>query len=320
MIRFLLALLMSLPLLLSGSPFTAEAAEEAEYALPSRLASRTLLLGSARAADRVVAVGQWGHVILSDDSGATWQQAQKVPTRMTLTDVSFASAKEGWAVGHDMVILHTTDRGETWEMQYSDPEFEAPLLSVYFESKTRGFATGNFGSLFVTEDGGVTWNPRTVDPEGEDPHFNSIFPGPQGALFIAAEMGIGYRSDDGGETWTLLEIPYEGSFWGGLTLRDDTVLFFGMRGHIFRSADRGESWTEVVVDSEDHQSLSDGIQLENGRVVLGGLGGSVVYGSADGASYRGTNLKHRRGIASVVEAPNGDVLLFGAFGVEQAPN
>src|SRR6478736_739740 len=82
----------------------------------SPLAPRTLLNGLARSGDRLIAVGQRGHVLYSDDAGANWQQAE-VPVSSDLVAVSFPSASSGWAVGHDGVILHTNDAGVTWSRQ-----------------------------------------------------------------------------------------------------------------------------------------------------------------------------------------------------------
>src|SRR5213080_621401 len=80
---------------------------------PSALAVRSPLLGMARAGDRLVTVGQRGHILYSDDSGKNWQQAS-VPVSCDLTAVYFPSAKQGWAVGNDGVVLHSSDAGVTW--------------------------------------------------------------------------------------------------------------------------------------------------------------------------------------------------------------
>src|SRR5689334_16251355 len=57
------------------------------------LAATSLLLDLAKAGERYVAVGERGHVLLSDDNGATWRQAKSVPTRAMLTAVFFADAE-----------------------------------------------------------------------------------------------------------------------------------------------------------------------------------------------------------------------------------
>src|SRR6266581_7567932 len=82
----------------------------------STLASKALLNGLASAGQRVVAVGQRGHIIYSDDAGKTWQQA-KVPVSSDLVAVTFPTSEQGWAVGHDGVVLHSADAGKTWTKQ-----------------------------------------------------------------------------------------------------------------------------------------------------------------------------------------------------------
>ena len=211
----------------------------------------------ARADGRLVAVGEWGHVLLSDDGGGSWRQAESVPTRATLTAVTFADAKRGWAVGHDAVVIHTRDGGETWELQLQAPEEEVPLLTVWFQNAEHGLAAGAFALMIETTDGGKTWRRRPFTPNpDEDYHLNAIFRGPGDSLFIAAEFGSIYRSLDGGASWERLHPPYQGSFWGGLAVGEEAFLVFGMRGHVFRSEDLGESWQEL--DSGTDQSLQSG--------------------------------------------------------------
>ena len=72
-------------------------------ALQSPLAAKGLLNGLALAGDRIVAVGQRGHILISDDKGKSWQQA-KVPVSSDLVAVHFPTAQAGWAVGHDGVV------------------------------------------------------------------------------------------------------------------------------------------------------------------------------------------------------------------------
>ena len=67
-------------------------------------------------------VGERGHIATSDDNGKTWQQAD-VPTRAMLNAVFFISPTEGWAVGHDELVLHTTDAGKTWAIQLDGLKF-----------------------------------------------------------------------------------------------------------------------------------------------------------------------------------------------------
>lgn len=286
-----------------------------EPAIPSDLTTTSLLLDVTRAGKRLVAVGEWGHVILSDDGGKTWRQAQSVPTQMTLTEVTFVNSRQGWAVGHDAVVVHTSDGGEQWELQFADPEDEAVLLSVWFEDENHGIVVGQFGLMLETRDGGKNWERRpALAAEGEEPHLIHIFPGPEGALFIAAEYGTGFRSTDRGKTWQPLALPYEGSFWGGLALDGGAVLMIGMRGHAFRSEDLGETWE--AVDTDTNQSLQDVKRLANGMIVIVGLGGTVTSSTDGGRTFTNKIERDRRGIASVAQGAGGALLLFGETGIK----
>ena len=74
----------------------------------SPLASRALLLAVTRAGDRFVAVGQRGHILTSDDGGATWKQSA-VPVSSDLTAVFFIDKDVGWAAFVDRVVVSSFD-------------------------------------------------------------------------------------------------------------------------------------------------------------------------------------------------------------------
>ena len=73
-------------------------------------------LDIAYADSRIVAVGDRGKILYSDDQGDHWKQAV-TPSEVLLTSVCFADARHGWAVGHDAVVLGSDDGGETWTVQ-----------------------------------------------------------------------------------------------------------------------------------------------------------------------------------------------------------
>src|SRR5574337_2060456 len=99
----------------------------------STLASKALLNGLASAGERVVAVGQRGHIIYSDDAGKSWQQA-KVPVSSDLVAVSFPTPEQGWAVGHDGVVLHSSDAGATWTKQL-DGRALGSMMAAYYKAQ-----------------------------------------------------------------------------------------------------------------------------------------------------------------------------------------
>jgi photosystem II stability/assembly factor-like uncharacterized protein len=320
-------------------------------AVKTKYATESLLLGVTRAGKRIVAVGEYGNIVLSDDDGKTWRQATKVPSTVTLTAVAFVDEKTGWAVGHDTLILYTTDGGETWTKQFGGGESDNALLSVYFKTPTHGFAVGAFNYTAETTDGGKTWVERkTLMPpppegsvaakpadEGADPtakktvqgaggadpyaaatgdenHLNQIFSGPDDkTIFIVAEAGAIYRSTDEGVTWSKILTGYPGSFWGGLTAKDGTIYVTGMRGNIWASKDKGLTFAKLDTSGAD-QSIASGVQLEDGSLVFVGLGGQVLY-TPDGTKYTLTYRPDRKGLNAVIA--DGDTLyVFGEAGVQ----
>jgi photosystem II stability/assembly factor-like uncharacterized protein len=67
---------------------------------------------------------------VSDDGGAKWRQAQ-VPVQSGLVALYFAPSGQGWAVGHDGVILHNADRGNTLTTQFDGRAAQHSLLAYY---------------------------------------------------------------------------------------------------------------------------------------------------------------------------------------------
>jgi photosystem II stability/assembly factor-like uncharacterized protein len=286
---------------------------ELEVSVMAPLASKSLMLDAVVLDDRLVAVGERGHVLISSDNGASWRQVE-VPTRAMLTAVAFVDNEVGVAVGHDSVIIRTTDGGDTWTQVYSAPEDEAPLFDVWFADADNGFALGAYGSFFRTADGGLTWD---FEPIGDtDWHLHELARADNGKLYLAAEAGYAYRSDDGGETWIELPSPYEGSYFGVLPLDGDGVLLFGLRGHLFRSDDAGENWQEIPTGTVS--LLTNGIQLADGTIVVVGLGGAVLVSTDGGQTFNFHQQPDRLGISTVVETADGSLLMVGEFGVRSA--
>ena len=294
----------------------------AEEAVKAPLAIESLLLDGAVAGSRLVVVGERGHILISTDDGASWTQAD-VPTRVLLTAVHMHDERTGWAVGHDAVILRTVDGGETWTMVHQAPEEELPLLDVWFRDERAGFAVGAYGYFLATEDGGETWARRVVSED--DFHLNALVPvaerspgSPQPAsrrLYIAAEAGVAYRSDDAGKTWSELPSPYAGSWFGGLALDEEQVVLTGLRGHLFRSENAGETWTQVP--SGTTATLTGAVRLPSRSIVITGLEGSVLTSEDGGRSVSARRLPSREGISAGLPLADGAVLLIGEFGVRR---
>jgi photosystem II stability/assembly factor-like uncharacterized protein len=279
-------------------------------------AEKLPVIAATLAGKRVVAVGDYGGVLLSDD-GKAFRQAKTVPTRSVLTSVFFLDAQHGWAAGHDGTVLATTDGGDTWQVLREELGKERALMSVWFENPQHGLAVGQFGLVVETDDGGKTWRERHLvdNTDQGERHLMALFPAPQGLLFAAAESGAVFRSTDYGRTWGMVQTDNKGSFWAGLSLKDGSLLLVGLRGHIYRSTDQGQHWQEVP--SGTQQSLTAVAQLPDGKVQAVGMSGAVLTSADNGATFTSKLREDRVNLTAMVQGPDGP-LLFSLGGLVAA--
>ena len=284
-------------------------------AVRSESATQQMILSATRAGRRIVAVGDHGNVLLSDDEGRSFRQAKAVPTRATLTSVSFADSKNGWAAGQWGVILNTSDGGETWKMQRSETAVDRPLFSILFIDKDHGWAVGLWSLILETHDGGRTWVIVKVPspPEGGkgDRNLFQLFADSKGSLFVAAERGVVLRSDDKGGTWSYLSTGYNGSFWTGTALKDGTLIVAGLRGSVYRSNDDGKTWTPAK--SENKSSITD-LEVVGNKLYGVGLDGVTIQSADDGASFTMKQRDDRLALTSIVVTESGKVIEFSKRG------
>lgn len=350
---FLFALSLALSVATASTPWPDPALSNAE--IKPRAARSLLLDATVLDSGRVLAVGERGHVVWSEDHGVNWQQAQ-VPTRATLTAIA-AQGDVVIAAGHDGVIVRSTDAGASWQRVREsvfepggfDPTAGAPVLDLLFLDEQRVLAVGAYSLLLRSDDAGSTWQQASVfdsatdtdaldeddaldeepeqrgDPllfdqdellldDEEDPHLNAITRLDDGRLFIVAERGSAFVSDDEGATWQRRSLPYEGSMFGILALDDSRLLAYGLRGNALLSRDRGETW----------RTLSTGTDLSLFGATLGGTGVALV--GSNGLLLRADrNLRvfgeqHLAGVgtlAAAVQTTDGHLLLFGEDGIQR---
>ncbi|WP_372832294.1 YCF48-related protein [Pontibacterium sp.] len=288
--------------------------------LPMDSAQHSLLLDVVSAGDRLVAVGERGHILYSDDQGMNWTQAQ-VAVRSQLNAVYFWNDQQGWAVGEDAVILHTSDAGQTWTKQFDarDEEMKGPLLDLFFKSADEGFAIGVFNKLYHTRDGGQSWENWQEHADNLDEwHLFAMSSPVEGVIYVASEAGLLFRSLDGGNSFEPLQTDHDGSFHGVLAKRgsdgEDRLVLSGVGGKLFVSADSGQSWNEL--DTHTEAGISGSTWLADGSALIVGADGVMLNVSPDLASVKKYQRDNGLPLSSVVVANNGGLVLVGLGGVQ----
>ncbi|MFS2092995.1 YCF48-related protein [Pseudomonas sp. Pseusp11] len=330
---------------------TAVGAPLSTPAMPVPAAQKSVLIDLARAGTRLVAVGERGLVLLSDDNGQSWRQAS-VPVSVSLTAVRFVDAQKGWAVGHAGVVLATRDGGEHWTLQLdgaraaqleldaakadqpnaANPDdalarvqsaerlvadgADKPFLALEFIDAQRGLIVGAYGLALWTADGGATWQSlmgHIANPNGM--HLYAI--SHQGTRwFLAGEQGYLARSEDDAASFSQLESPYEGSFFTLQSRADGALLVGGLRGNAFVSNDGGESFRHLSVPMPI--SFNDATRLAGGQVLLVNQGGGLfLNGEQTGVALLPLGTPLGKPVSSVIEAADGSLIVAGFTGLQR---
>lgn len=279
-------------------------------------ATQATMLDAVWAGDRLVAVGDHGVVLLSDDHGKRFRQARSVPLSTQLTGVSFADAKRGWAVGHWGAILATTDGGESWQIQRLSSAEDRPLFAVHFFNARQGVAVGLWSLLLTTEDGGQTWTelPLQVPPGANKADLNlmGLFVDSHGMLYATAEHGQVLQSEDHGRHWRYLDTGYQGTLWSGAVLADGSLLLGGQRGTLLHGSWGGKGFRRVATQSKGSVTA---IAVAGSQVLAVGLDGLTVQSSDGGRTFQEKPSAEGLSLTAVLLKADGSPILFSRRGV-----
>jgi photosystem II stability/assembly factor-like uncharacterized protein len=308
----------------------------------------TLIAITLTTANRLVAAGEHGVIVYSDDNGRSWLQA-RVPVNLSLTCVRFATAKIGWAGGHAGVILKTDDGGESWTKQldgnqanqltmkvardpalsnnaspatalamlraqhFVDGGADIPFLTMLVFSPEKMLALGGYRMAMLTDDGGKTWRDGSLNVYSRT--SINIYDAEEigGSYYLVAEMGLVFRSSDGGNSFQPVTSPGQTTLFGILGATDGSLLVFGVAGSVFRSQDEGASWAPSQIDTKEN--LSGGRVLSNGAVVLASESGQIYTSKDNGRTFSPVLSNPRQPLFDIQGASNGTLIGVGPTGV-----
>lgn len=256
-------------------------------------AHEALLLDVTRAGARLVAVGAYGHIVYSDDNGLTWTQAE-VPVTLTLTSVHFVDGRNGWAAGHDGIILNTVDGGQSWKKQFdgfsaNQEIVESLLLGVQEAEAALAEAEegGHSGAIAEAQERLEILEFKLDDAQYDletdstKPFLNIWFYDAKRG-FVVGAYGMIFQTEDGGASWKNIasRLPNAENYHLNslVPVGASALMVTGERGLIMRSDDFGKSWH--LLDSPYEGSLFGAAAAGNKQLIYG-LRGNVFY-TADG--------------------------------------
>lgn len=280
--------------------------------LVSAGAAHGLLLDivSVPGSSRLIAVGEQGSILFSDDQGQQWQQA-KAPVAVLLTAVQMVTSQQGWAVGHDGVVLHTGDGGLSWQVQLSGQD----LLRVQQQGLQQALDVAEQTENAAQSDD-LQWLLEDVEfalDDGAMPTLLDLYFIDEQRGFVAGAYGRMFATRDGGNNWVSLgdRLPNPDRMHLNSLLLSTSgrLLAAGEAGLLVYSDDLGESWQTA----ESPYEGSFFALAERDRLYVLGLRGHL-FSSADGVNWQAESAGTDATLNAAVSA-SGKLYLLGQGGL-----
>jgi len=279
--------------------------------------AHSVLLDVTFADSRMVAVGERGIIIYSDDYGVTWRQAD-VPTSYTLTGVYFPTPQQGWAVGHGGIILHTKDAGETWIRQL-DGVTTAYMALETAQTYAKRLGPENAGARrFLRNAKYMVEDLKTAGQETEIPDkpFLDLYFESNKKGFVIGSYGLLFRTIDGGNSWQCwmdhVEDPMDFHLYS-IRVVGNIYYITGERGIFFISRDGGNFFQRV--ETPYSGTYFDMEVAPSGEIVLVGLRGHAYWSEDQGATFKKTDVPYEISFSATTQLENGTMLFANQAGM-----
>jgi len=286
--------------------------------------SASMFVGIQKVGARLIAVGERGLIAYSDDSGKKWTQAE-VPVSSTLTSLYFTDEKNGWAVGHGGVILHSKNGGTTWEKQF-DGNQANELILVQINQKLHSLKQAYEAAdeseqedlLLEIEDAEYALSDAEFDAEmGAANPFLGVWFENETHGYVVGAYGFFFATNNGGKNWEFIAGRMDNIDRYHLNaiqkIKGGALLIVGEAGALFSSNDMGETWETLY---GPYQGSYFGIQntKNQNEVLVYGLRGNVYKSTDDGQSWQKIETSVSTSLAGSALSDDGTITLVGFSG------
>ena len=211
--------------------------------------------------DTAFACSNTGSFYRTFDGGNTWEIFQEISGMdKALSKVYFIDKKHGWITSsYGGYIFRTNDCGSSWLVGSLDEYPKRKLYDMVFLDTLRGWACGSeiwtsglstyeVGKIWKTEDEGETWTGMYAGGN----FVRSIYFSTEDIAWLGSRyddyFGLIEKSNDGGETWDVQEIPQ--------VLSIEKIFFFTDKigwavGHKYTSSNGLWFWVTQLLHTVD---------------------------------------------------------------------
>ena len=205
---------------------------------------------------------------------------------------------------YNQYIALSTDGGNSWEEKSLSIIGSSTFCIAFDDTDNVYLGTGQ--GIYKSSDNGDTWALFGNFTGGT----NAIAFNENGDIFVGS--GVGYRSTDGGITWTPM-IPNGGI--GSLAINENGDIFAGNNSGIARSTDNGNNWT-VVKPGVNIKEASAILFDTNGDIYFPSWGNGVLKSTDNGDTW--TEINNNLGykyVRSVVKDSSGNFFVGDNYGL-----
>ena len=236
----------------------------------------------------------------STDFGATWDPIYSglpnVPTRNLIFDPAYSPTNPVIYAGtNGGGVYKTYDSGGSWMPATEGiiPQIKAMALSPNYTTDQTIFLGPWGGGVHKSTNGGISWEKSGLMTNWIKALVVSPSYTIDQTLFAGTSVGV-YKSEDGGGSWNLKRTGLTNGWTASLAISPDyyvdqtlfTGTIGGMGGGVFKTINKGETWTEVntgMIDPAQVWALAISPGFTNDQTVFAGLSfNNGIYKTVNG--------------------------------------
>jgi photosystem II stability/assembly factor-like uncharacterized protein len=177
----------------------------------------------------------------------SWLLVRQADSTKFYHEICFVDQLNGWVVGDTGRVIHTSDAGDSWEIQLTGTT--ASLRSVQFRDANTGWACGE-NAIGMTTDGGHSWRWQYL-PADSLQGFLCLFFASQSMGWMGDNLGGILRTEDGGINW--------GAQTTGVSRAITSIQFLdplegwaiSIGGAVLHTTNSGANWTITTLTGLD---------------------------------------------------------------------